>query len=115
MPPSFRRGLVRAVLTGPVTSVFVARAGFELLGEQVAVSPCLVRPGHCDDRAGHPEAEDGAHQQCPHHRGGPPQGQVAAGVPRHPHDATTNLHHPHVSPPGVRCAVRTVDYPSGNY
>ena len=111
----FRRGLIRAVLTGRVTGMLVARAGVELLRDHAAVSPRLVWTRHCGDRAGHPEAEDGAHQQCPHHWGGPPPGHVAAGVPRHPRDATTNFTHPDVSPPRVRCAARTVDYPAGNY
>jgi hypothetical protein len=109
------RGLIRAILTAPRTGMFFARAKMELLGDYAAVSPGFVRPGHCGDRAGHPHAEDDAQQQCPHHWGGPPPGQVATGVPRHPHDATTNLSHPHVSPPRVRCAAGTVDYPAGNY
>ena len=59
---TFLRGLIRAVLTGPVTGMFLALAGIELLGDHASVSPSLVRPGHCYDRSGHPEAEDSAHQ-----------------------------------------------------
>jgi hypothetical protein len=107
------------VAIGPVIGMVVAGARIELLGHHAPVSRGLLLARHCGDRRGRPKAEDGAHQKGAQHGSGPPPGQIAARLPRHPNDATTtttNLPHPHASLPRCyECARRTVDYPADNY